>query len=295
MIPLFVFGLLETQSIFNIGLRGIRLIRLFRLINLFSRTSYILGQTNNRIIFTVVFSLMAVSIGAISMYMVEGNVEGTKFNNIGDAFWWAIVTVTTVGYGDVYPITTEGKVIAALLMIVGIAILGVLISTLGAGLVESRLKPKPKPGEDTKNKIKEGIDILELLQKDDVNSLINMITSLHTELNKPQSQSQLSCMSCGHINPKLSHFCNQCGYSIISKYGDTPLFFRHIASIFLTTIADTSCSILNLPILIKARSPPLFSSNGAPYDDSISIELPSFFKSVVFLSEIGQVQLKNEC
>ena len=74
MIPLFVFGLLETQSIFNIGLRGIRLIRLFRLINLFSRTSYILGQTNNRIIFTVVFSLMAVSIGAISMYMVEGNV-----------------------------------------------------------------------------------------------------------------------------------------------------------------------------------------------------------------------------
>jgi voltage-gated potassium channel len=217
MIPLFVFGLFESQSIFNVGLRGIRLIRLFRLINLISRTSSILGKTNNRLIYTAVFSIMAVSVGAISIYIVEGNVQGTKITNLADAFWWAIVTVTTVGYGDVYPTTLEGRVIAALLMIVGIAILGVLISTLGAGLIESRLKAKPKPGEDTKNKIKEGIDILELLQKDDVNSLINMITNLHTELNKPQSQSQLSCMSCGHINPKLSFFCNQCGYSIIAK------------------------------------------------------------------------------
>jgi voltage-gated potassium channel len=88
--------------------------------------------------------------------------EGTKITNLGDVFWWAIITVTTVGYGDVYPITVEGRVIAAFLMIVGIAILGILISTLGAGLIESRLKPRPKPGEDTKNKIKEGIDILEV-------------------------------------------------------------------------------------------------------------------------------------
>jgi voltage-gated potassium channel len=217
MIPIFIFGLLESQSIFNVALRSIRLIRLFRLINLLSRTSYILGHTNNRIIFTVVFSILAVSMGAVGMYIVEGNVKGTKISNISDAFWWAIVTVTTVGYGDIYPITTEGKVIAVLLMIVGIAILGILISTLGAGLIESRLKPKPKLGEDTKNKIKEGIDILELLQKDDVNSLINMITNLHTELNKPRYESQSSCVNCGHINPKMSLYCNQCGYSILNK------------------------------------------------------------------------------
>lgn len=49
-----------------------------------------------------------------------------------------------MGYGDVYPITLEGRVIEALLMIVGIAILGVLISTLGAGLIESRLKASQK-------------------------------------------------------------------------------------------------------------------------------------------------------
>lgn len=215
LIPLVVFGIFESQSVFNVVLRGVRLIRLFRLIQLVSRTSYILERTGNRLIYTAVFSTMAVSAGAIGIYIVEHNIEGTKITNLGDAFWWAIVTVTTVGYGDVYPITVEGRVIAAFLMIVGIAILGILISTLGAGLIESRLKPRPKPGDDTKNKIKEGIDILEILQKDDVNSLITMITNLHSELHKSHSSSQLSCIRCGHINPERSLFCNQCGQSII--------------------------------------------------------------------------------
>jgi voltage-gated potassium channel len=217
MIPLVVFGLFESESVLNIALRGLRLIRLFRLISLASRITYILGRTGNRIIYTVVFSVIAVSIGAVAIYIVEHNVEGTKFTNIGDAFWWAMVTITTVGYGDIYPITIEGKIVAGFLMVVGIAILGVLISTLGAGLIESRLKPKPKPGEDTKNKIKEGIDILEVLDKDDVNSLLKMITSLHVELHMAHSPSELSCIKCGHINPEKSLFCNQCAYYIPSK------------------------------------------------------------------------------
>jgi voltage-gated potassium channel len=217
MIPLLVFGVLESETAFTIALRGLRLIRLFRLIPLASRISIVLGRTGNRMVYTIVFSVMAVSLGAVGIYLIEHSAEGTKITNLGDAFWWAIVTVTTVGYGDVYPITAEGKVIAALLMIVGIAILGILISTLGAGLIESRLKPKPKPGEDTKNKIKEGIDILEVLQKDDVNLLLSMITNLHTELHKSHTQSQLSCVSCGHINPEMSAFCNQCAYSLNSK------------------------------------------------------------------------------
>jgi voltage-gated potassium channel len=85
---------------------------------------------------------MAITIGAACEYMVESSAPGTKIHSIGDAFWWAIVTVTTVGYGDIYPVTLEGRIIAAALMFVGIAILGILISTLGATLLESRLKRK---------------------------------------------------------------------------------------------------------------------------------------------------------
>jgi voltage-gated potassium channel len=92
------------------------------------------------------------------------------------------------------------------MMIVGIGILGVLISTLGAGLIESRLKPKPKPGEDYKNKKMERIDILEVLDKDDLNSLLKMITNLHIELHRPHAQSELSCIKCRHINPGTHYF-----------------------------------------------------------------------------------------
>ena len=59
--------------------------------------------------------------------MVESSAPGSKIHSIGDAFWWAIVTVTTLGYGDIYPVTLEGRIIAAALMFVGIAILGILI------------------------------------------------------------------------------------------------------------------------------------------------------------------------
>lgn len=214
MIPLVVFGVFESQSVFNMALRGLRLIRLFRLIHLISKTSNILGRTGNRLIYTAVFSITAVSSAAVGIYIMEHNVEGTKITNLGDAFWWAVVTVTTEGYGDIYPVTVEGKIIAGFLMVVGIAILGILISTLGAGLIESTIRPKPKPGEDTKNKIKKGIDILEVLHKDDVKSLIEMITNLHTQLSKSSNEFELSCVSCGHINPQKSMFCNQCGHEI---------------------------------------------------------------------------------
>jgi voltage-gated potassium channel len=157
MIPLVVFGMLETQPLLGATVRGLRLIRLFRLLQLFSRTIRVFAGSNSKLLYMILFSSMAIIAGALSMFFIESNVKDSKITNIGDAFWWAIATVTTVGYGDVYPVTIEGRNIAAFFMLLGIAIIGVVISTLGATIIEKRLyksqscKGQRQSGDKRKN------------------------------------------------------------------------------------------------------------------------------------------------
>ena len=138
MLPVVLFAVLETHTVVGAVIRGIRLIRLFRIIHLLSRATTIFRET--KIAYLVAFSGGSIIVGALAAYAVESGNPDSKITNLGDAFWWAIVTVTTVGYGDVYPVTTEGKIIASILMIIGIGVLGIFISTFGAALVESRLR-----------------------------------------------------------------------------------------------------------------------------------------------------------
>jgi len=137
------------------------------------------------------FAAEAIITGAIGEYTVESPVKDAKITSIGDAFWWAMATVTTVGYGDVYPVTTEGRIIASIVMIVGIAILGIFISTLGATMIESRLKEKkyttPKLANQAKELIKKEIDELETLDADDLSTLMAMIKSINDTSQKSGS------------------------------------------------------------------------------------------------------------
>ena len=137
----------------------------------------------SRFLYLMTFAAGAIIAGAIGEYIVESPVKDAKITSIGDAFWWAMATVTTVGYGDVYPVTTGGRIIASIVMIVGIAILGIFISTLDATLIESRLKEKkyttPKLANQAKELIKKKIDELEKLDADDLNTLMAMIKSIN--------------------------------------------------------------------------------------------------------------------
>jgi voltage-gated potassium channel len=170
MIPIVAFIPFGSQGVIG---AAFRLLRMLRIIRLFHRTLSILE--GKRFFYIIVVASMAITIGATCEYMVESSAPGTKIHNIGDAFWWAIVTVTTVGYGDIYPVTLEGRIIAAALMFVGIAILSILISTLGAALLESRLKRKGVSAafaDQTKHFIKDKIDKLEALDQRDFEILI---------------------------------------------------------------------------------------------------------------------------
>ena len=90
-------------------------------------------------------------VGTMFLTIVCGYVihllDEKDYPTVGRGMWWAIQTVTTVGYGDVVPTTTYGKLVASLLMVVGITLLSVLTATVTAALVESA-RARHRLGED---------------------------------------------------------------------------------------------------------------------------------------------------
>jgi voltage-gated potassium channel len=125
-LSLFIVG---SQSL--IALRALRLMRVFRILKL---TRYI-GESNNimralkasriKIGVFIMFILILCTILGSVMYLVEGGIEESKFVSIPKSIYWAIVTLTTVGYGDISPVTSLGQFIASFIMIMGYGIIAV--------------------------------------------------------------------------------------------------------------------------------------------------------------------------
>lgn len=82
------------------------------------------------------FTIIVIAGSAMLVYGLERDVSESNITNGGDALWWATVTATTVGYGDHFPVTTEGRAVAVLLMLVGIGLLGVVTANVAAFFVE---------------------------------------------------------------------------------------------------------------------------------------------------------------
>lgn len=85
-----------------------------------------------------------VASGAVLEYAVEHKAPGANITTLGLSFWWAIVTTTTVGYGDTYPVTPTGRVIASVIMLVGIGLIGTVSATVAAWFVKH--KPRREGG-----------------------------------------------------------------------------------------------------------------------------------------------------
>lgn len=115
--------------------RPLRLLRLVTLLSVLHRT---LGDTlRGRVVTYVVGSAtMLVFVGALAVLDAEQSAPDAKIITFGDALWWAMTTITTVGYGDMYPVTPIGRMVAAALMMSGIAVLGVVTASIASWLVQ---------------------------------------------------------------------------------------------------------------------------------------------------------------
>ncbi|AZA08351.1 potassium channel family protein [Corynebacterium pseudopelargi] len=115
--------------------RPLQILRIVPILFLLQRYS-----TQNRsvtvAIYTAVSSVLLVLVASLSIYDVEQGYPESQIANFGDALWWSIVTVTTVGYGDIAPVSAAGRFIAILLMLAGIAVAGVVTATIASWLIK---------------------------------------------------------------------------------------------------------------------------------------------------------------
>gem|GEM_PF-354607 len=162
-------------------LRIFRVVRLLRFAIIMARGSKLVGllaRTATRMHITelaVIVSLTLVA-GSLSVYIVEyGNPE-TSIKGLGDALWWAIATATTVGYGDIVPSTDLGKLIGSLFMIMGITLITILVSVLGASIYEAIVSSRSE--SMIKSRVKKRIDDIEKLTENEVRALIRDIIAL---------------------------------------------------------------------------------------------------------------------
>ncbi len=144
--PLLLVDLLAVLAVFP-GLRGLRTLRLLRLL----RTIKLFRYSNpfaaifqafeeNSLLFVFGFTVLFVetAIGGISIYLVEA-ASNSKINSVVDGIWWALVTITTVGYGEITPDTTLGRIIGGALMIGGMFTLALFAGFVGSSLVNAML------------------------------------------------------------------------------------------------------------------------------------------------------------
>jgi voltage-gated potassium channel len=117
-------------------LRPLRLFRLIPLLSVLNRRAHT-GLQGRVAIYVAGGASLLAFVAALAVLDVERSSPDANITGFGDAIWWAVTTMTTVGYGDHYPVTSAGRVVAFGLMLGGIALLGTVTAILASWLVES--------------------------------------------------------------------------------------------------------------------------------------------------------------
>lgn len=131
--------------LFPVNLVVLRVFRVFRLLRLFKVNRYthalasigeVFKQKSSQLISSMLVVVLLMIIASVLMYNVEHDVQPEVFDNALSGLWWAVATLTTVGYGDIYPITPAGKVLSAIIALLGIGLVAVPTGIITSGFSE---------------------------------------------------------------------------------------------------------------------------------------------------------------
>jgi voltage-gated potassium channel len=130
----------------GLDFRSIRIFRFFRLLRIFKLFRYQRAMDRYRTAFLMIKSELAIFltaaifliyIASVGIYYFENPVQPEKFYSVFECMWWAIVTFTTIGYGDLYPITIGGKIFTSIIVIVGLGIIAVPTGLFASALTRT--------------------------------------------------------------------------------------------------------------------------------------------------------------
>lgn len=146
----------------KVDLRFLRILRLMRLFRLFKLAHYsdsirmvgkVMNDKKNELTITLLGAFVLLLLTSTLMFEIEHDAQPEQFPNVFASLWWAVATLTTIGYGDVYPITALGKFLAGLTAIFGIGLVAIPTGLISVGFIEEldNLKKKKTKSEAEAN------------------------------------------------------------------------------------------------------------------------------------------------
>ena len=201
--------------IFNIDMRFLRILRLFRI---FKLTRYseamttmltVLHDEIRNFMAAIFIMLVIMIIAASGIYMMEHENQPANFGSIPQSMWWSTVTLTTVGYGDVYPITFLGKVFAAIIMVAGVGLVALPTGILASSFSDNLRRSREKMQKELSDAMADGqidaddADYLENVRKkvglstEQFLELKNKLLEQENGLDNPAHNTAGNCPNCG--------------------------------------------------------------------------------------------------
>ncbi|WP_232832144.1 potassium channel family protein [Nocardiopsis sp. FIRDI 009] len=157
-------------------LRPLRLVRLLSVVSILHRKLSVSAR-GNVVLYTATLTVIILLVASLAVLKAERDAPGANITTIGDASWWTLVTISTVGYGDHYPVTDVGRLIAICLFIVGIALLGVITGVLASWFVKT-IEGEQEQERETRERER----ARDSLSGDEVRELRDLVRELRAEL-----------------------------------------------------------------------------------------------------------------